>query len=359
LAEREIGFLKAMVASYQAEELNAVDEGKIDELKGINDLEALFAEYKSTLASLPSPSLPSPPSTTPPSSPSPKQPPSDLLTDISDLKSQLAAAEQSNTEHLERIDELEQQLFDLQGEIAGGRHVPPNTRILSLVDNPEQQWFNLRQSTMDKLQEENAALIKRLQELDTTSTSSHPVPAAIDTEETKPPLPTSASTSTPPSPSSRHPQHPEPQNGLIPLASYTLLQSTLTSLQSELSAKEKRLLRLKQVFHSKAAEFREAIAAILGVKLAFYPNGQVRATSVFDLNASFVFQPSSSSAEGAAGGREMKMQLVAQGEGGPQDLPSLMQYWIENEQCPTGFLAAVTLECYDKAKRDAETGGGS
>lgn len=46
-----------------------------------------------------------------------------------------------------------------------------------------------------------------------------------------------------------------------------------------------------QVFTSKSTEFREAIASILGVKLAFYPNGQVRVTSTYDLGASFVFQP--------------------------------------------------------------------
>lgn len=48
------------------------------------------------------------------------------------------------------------------------------------------------------------------------------------------------------------------------------------------------------------------------------------------------------------------MQLVAQGEGGPQDLPSLMQYWIEGEQCIPGFLASITLECYEKSKRGDE-----
>lgn len=48
---------------------------------------------------------------------------------------------------------------------------------------------------------------------------------------------------------------------------------------------------MAQVFTSKSAEFREAIASILGVKLAFYPNGQVRVTSMYDLGASFVFQP--------------------------------------------------------------------
>jgi mitotic spindle assembly checkpoint protein MAD1 len=32
----------------------------------------------------------------------------------------------------------------------------------------------------------------------------------------------------------------------------------------------------------------------------------------------------------------------------------LMRYWIENEQCIPGFLASVTLECYENSKR----GGG-
>lgn len=45
------------------------------------------------------------------------------------------------------------------------------------------------------------------------------------------------------------------------------------------------------------------------------------------------------------------MQLVAQGEGGPQDLPNLMEYWIGKEQCIPGFLASVTLECYENSKR--------
>ena len=100
-----------------------------------------------------------------------------------------------------------------------------------------------------------------------------------------------------------------------------------------------------KVFSAKSEEFKEAIASILGVKLAFYPNGQVRVTSQFDLNAAFVFQP-------AGKDEGMRMQLVAQGDGGPQDLPQLMHYWVEQEQCIPGFLASVTLECYEKQKNE-------
>ena len=246
LFQREISFLKDLIASYQAEE---TDE---------TTLLKLFNDYKS-----------------------------------------LSTSHPQYQSLLDRVDQLEQLLFDLQGEIAAGRHVPPNTRVLQLADNPEKQWFDIRQQTIDNLKRENKALLDRLTA-----------------------------------------QAPDPSS-LIPPQSYTSLQSSLSDLQSQLAQKQKRLLRLEQIFHSKASEFREAVAAILGVKLAFYPNGQVRVTSIFDLNASFVFQPGSTA---------MEMQLVAQGEGGPQDLPNLMAYWIEKEQCPPGFIASLTLECYEKGK---------
>ena len=72
-------------------------------------------------------------------------------------------------------------------------------------------------------------------------------------------------------------------------------------------------------------------------------------TSIYDLSASFVFQPLSKTGDSGDGAR---MQLVAQGEGGPQDLPQLMRYWVEEEECIPGFLASVTLECYDRSKRE-------
>jgi mitotic spindle assembly checkpoint protein MAD1 len=74
------------------------------------------------------------------------------------------AAESST--HLEKIEELEQALFELGGEIAAGHHVPPGVRVLSLRENPEQAWVDLRQSVMDRLKGENEALLNRLRELE-------------------------------------------------------------------------------------------------------------------------------------------------------------------------------------------------
>jgi len=139
---------------------------------------------------------------------------------------------------------------------------------------------------------------------------------------------------------------------LVPRQSWEVVNKEKTELEEVVKQKEKRLLRLQEVFTAKSAEFREAIASILGLKLAFYPNGQVRVTSVYDLSASFVFQPAPKSTN-TASSEGARMQLIAQGEGGPQDLPQLMRYWVEEEQCIPGFLASVTLECWEKVKRES------
>ena len=53
---------------------------------------------------------------------------------INDLQVKVTGLEATITEHLATIDNLEQELFELRGEIAGGRHVPPNVRILKSTE---------------------------------------------------------------------------------------------------------------------------------------------------------------------------------------------------------------------------------
>ncbi|EGO22960.1 hypothetical protein SERLADRAFT_471526 [Serpula lacrymans var. lacrymans S7.9] len=238
---------------------------------------------------------------------------------IQESQKALEDAKEVSEKHLERIEELEQTLFELRGKIGTGNHVPPGMRVLCLRDNPAQQWSDLRQEIMDRLKNENSALIKRLKELEENGASSDQSTERRQGEE------------------------------LVPRESWEVVNKEKKELEDVVKQKEKRLLRLQQVFTAKSTEFRETIASILGLKLAFYPNGQVRVTSIYDLSASFVFQPLSKSTPEGEGAR---MQLVAQGEGGPQDLPQLMRFWVEQEQCIPGFLASVTLECYDKSKRE-------
>ncbi|KAI0942237.1 hypothetical protein AcW1_002917 [Taiwanofungus camphoratus] len=322
LAEREVMFLRAMVASFTAEEACQGDV-KVEETASqrIQELEALIGEYRSTVKKLEKDTegLGGDPGAI--GGRGLQQLQEELEKEKAaklGTEKALQDAEMVCTKQLEQIDDLEQTLFELRGEIGAGRHLPPGVRVLSLKNNPAQQWADLSQAAMNRLKGENEALLKRLKELDDNGVRGSR--QASSTED------------------------------LVPRESYEVVNKEKTKLEEELKQKEKRLLRLQQIFHAKSAEFREAIASILGVKLAFYPNGQVRVTSQFDLNAAFVFQPTGASEEG------MKMQLIAQGDGGPEDLPQLMRYWVEQEQCIPGFLASITLECYEKSKMEKERG---
>ncbi|KAL0947888.1 hypothetical protein HGRIS_010523 [Hohenbuehelia grisea] len=327
LADREVTFMKALLASYNAE-----DAGEhIDEAlrQHVQHVESLLEEYKSTNHALEAAAA-----STSALSPHPTSPPSEIAsTRISSLSTQNAALQERVTE-LEaqikdmdqRTDAVEQELFELKGEVAGGRHVPPGTRVLCMRENPVQEWVDLREAAMERLREENRALLDRLKDVEGAAAAAGAVVG--DSKEES--------------------EGKEGNVGaeLVPRASWELLAKEKAELEDVVKQKEKRLLRLQQVFASKSAEFREAIASILGVKLAFYPNGSVRVTSMYDLNASFVFQPT----KGDVG---PCMQLIAQGEGVPPDLTSVMQLWIEKEQCIPGFLSIVTLECYEKQKQEA------
>ena len=52
----------------------------------------------------------------------------------------LERVEAESKQNISKIEELDYCLFDLSSEIAGRRHVSPNTRVFSITDsdNPEQ-----------------------------------------------------------------------------------------------------------------------------------------------------------------------------------------------------------------------------
>ena len=52
----------------------------------------------------------------------------------------------------------------------------------------------------------------------------------------------------------------------------------------------------------------------------------------------------------------MKMQLIAAGEEAPPEMEELMRYWIQEEMCIPCFMVSVTLECYDKVRRERGRG---
>ncbi|KAH6894805.1 spindle assembly checkpoint component Mad1 [Coprinopsis sp. MPI-PUGE-AT-0042] len=159
LVEREVGYLQALLASFKAEEAYgenkdatpAVDQVKLDKM---DQLEALLAEYKNVNDQLANDleALEGPMVST--------EELEKVEQEKKALRQTISEYEQEIASQATKIDELEQALFDLSGEIAGGRHVPPKTRVLCMAENPDQAWVDLRQATMDRIKGENDARIK-------------------------------------------------------------------------------------------------------------------------------------------------------------------------------------------------------
>ncbi|ESK87032.1 mitotic spindle checkpoint protein mad1 [Moniliophthora roreri MCA 2997] len=335
--QREIGYLKAWVESYtlemqlvvpnagagsspdpttgEASALAKMDRLRITQLEDLlstsrSETEKLRTEIDRLLSSNNSPL-------------------SAAQSQITSLQSELAASNTRIEEFEAQVENLEQTLFDLRGEIAGGRHTPPNTRILALRQNPLQELVKVGREEFERLRVENEGLLKRLGELEAASASGSSggikiQPEEVDLESGVDKLPE-----------------------LIPKATLLKVMRQKEAADEERDQIGKRLLRLRQVFSVKSDEFKETIGSVLGVKVAFYPNGQVRITSVYDLNASFVFSPTKDNST-------TRMQLVGHSPEAPQDFSNWQNFWIETEGCIPGFLATVTLESYDKWKR----GGG-
>lgn len=84
-----------------------------------------------------------------------------------------------------------------------------------MKDNPEQQWFDLRQAAMDRLKSENEALMKRLKDLEEGGARA----ASMD----------------------------DAGEDLVPRESWEAISKEKVDLEEVLKQKEKRLLRLQQV----------------------------------------------------------------------------------------------------------------
>ncbi|CEL52964.1 Spindle assembly checkpoint component mad1 OS=Schizosaccharomyces pombe (strain 972 / ATCC 24843) GN=mad1 PE=3 SV=1 [Rhizoctonia solani AG-1 IB] len=211
----------------------------------------------------------------------------------------------------ETIERLEQTLFELRGEIAAGTHDEPGTRTLQLADNPEARWFAMREEEVGRMKEEINVLRARITE------GGSGVATAADGGDG------------------------------VPRETYENLQREKEELEEVVKQKEKRLLRLKSVFQSKAVEFRDSISSLLGYKLHFEPK-HVRLTSVYDRDIDLKFA--------SGGGNQAVMGPIRIG-GGAQNkeeietqVLELKSLWVDQKQNVPCFLAQLTMYAYERAE---------
>ncbi|KAF8340553.1 spindle assembly checkpoint component Mad1 [Cantharellus anzutake] len=217
------------------------------------------------------------------------------------------SAKQSRIQELEAsVANLDQKLWEAGVNISSGALTPRDTVILQMQANAASEHFALRRQELNRIKNENAALLNRIRQLETAEGGG---------------------------------------SELVPRESWESVNAEKEELLSTVAQKEKRLLRLKQVFNAKAGEFREAVSSVLGYRLAFQST-RVRLTSAFDSTASIVFDSTSKPDQADVG----TMKLISIGgdddPSGPAALQDLMKYWVQERHSIPCFLAAVTLDRY-------------
>lgn len=307
LAVKEVEYLRAQLKAFDAEE-NEFQPETYDAQKSqrVQELEEMIDNYRA---------------------------------EIQTLHADLSAAEDANTKQIhivgskrprdedddERLGELRRKNRQLQDEISKLRtekkvleserraqdkqlkafKESSRTRVLELRSNPTADAEALKLSTVRTLRDENKALLTQLEGK----------------------LP--------------------PTTGVVPHASLEAARTEIDELHRAIADKEKRTMRLKQIWSAKALEFREAVASLLGWKLDIMPNGRVKVTSLFypgnddDGENSIVFDGERGTMK-VSGGEKSVFANEIKGQ---------IEFWVEQRKEIPCFLAQLSLDFWESTTR--------
>jgi len=341
LAVKEVEYLRAQLKMFDAEEgefePEKHDQGRI---KRVQELEDLVDQYRKEIQTLhtslnEAEKTPTDPTRTPLAPLGSKRPhPSSPISTSSPANDErIGTLTRKNRTLQDSLTQLTTSKELLAKELAASKSQlkslksTSRIRVLELRDNPTNTAAAIKQSTLVALKAENEALLSRLSQASISSTTN-----AAEAEDDQ-----ASST-----------------KQLVPAATVTRLRRDLADKDTAAAAQAKHLLRLKQIFTAKSLEFREAVASILGWKMDFLPNGRVRVTSMFNAGDATA-EPDANSIifDGEAG--TMKVS------GGPRsafasEIGGLIEFWVEGRKEIPCFLAACTLEFWEKGQsaREAE-----
>ncbi|KAK4699236.1 hypothetical protein P7C70_g7025, partial [Phenoliferia sp. Uapishka_3] len=207
------------------------------------------------------------------------------------------------------IDSLDFQVGRLQYENGLGAYNPLTTKILELRDNPDLEEHAIRTSTLERLREENEALLVSMALL----------------EEKK---------------------GVEKRESMVPRQSLVNARKEVEAAEAVVKQKETMELRLKKAFSDKADEFRKAVQSLLGFRLDFLSSGRVKVTSVYNPGKEYALL--FSSAAGGVGTMELLGAANDKDEMG-DEVKEMVKFWGA-KGCIPGLLASLSLTLFDKTQ---------
>ncbi|KAF1979879.1 mitotic spindle assembly checkpoint protein-like protein MAD1 [Bimuria novae-zelandiae CBS 107.79] len=308
LATKEVEFLRAQIKAFDDEEQEMhperVDAAKTERIKELEDLVDQYRKEIDTLQKdLSNPSQPVPVAA------GQKRPLDTDHTDerVGELRRKNRQLQDDNAALMKRVKLVESEYKAQHSQLKKLKE-SSRVRVLELKSNPTADAEALKLATVRTLRKANEQLLAQLHGTSPPST--------------------------------------------VPTASLTAAQHRLSESEATIASLQKKEKRLKQIWSAKALEFREAVASILGWKLDFMPNGRVKVTSMFRPEEggeenSIVFDGEKgtmkvSGGEQSAFAGEIRDQIV---------------YWVEGRKEIPCFLAALTMEFWERRNGDATVRG--
>ncbi|KAK1834275.1 spindle assembly checkpoint component Mad1 [Podospora conica] len=316
LAVKEAEYLRAQLKTFEMEDMT-IDPESVDQetAKRVRDLEDLLEQYKDEITTLQS-ELASNESTAAALPTAGTKRPHDSDDDPDSSSSQLGQLTRKNRALQSELASLQttHQLLVKEHSVATSQlaaaHTQLQTRVLSLRSNPTSDHEAIKSSTLSALRLENAELLAHIQRQPTLFAT-------------------------------------------VPASQLAAAQRAVAEARAETASSQKSARRLKEVWASKSAEFKEAVFSTLGWTVSFIPGGKMRVESVY--------RPSLTD--------EHENSIVFDGEkgtmkvgGGPRSafanrIGDSIKFWVRERGCVPGFLAALTLEFYEEQNSRGADGG--
>ncbi|OAP63144.1 hypothetical protein AYL99_02371 [Fonsecaea erecta] len=323
LAVKEVEYLRAQLKTFDTEETVLMDNQNFDAQRSeqIKNLENLVDQYKAEVQTLHAEmskleAAPTAPAPVPDEPRGTKRPADSQEPEGERADSQLGALLRKNKNlqiALQKTAQQSQMLAtDLQATKAQLKALRESskTRVLELRDNPTAKAEAIKLSTLRTLKEENKALLAQLRgdNLDAVK--------------------------------------------MLPASSVDALKLDLKDMEMVVAEKEKRMRRQREIWTQKAAEFRDVIASVLGYKVNFLPNGKAKVSSMYYGRPHDLGDESED--------EEDDHYIIFDGDngtmkisGGPDspfaaEIRDLINFWVKEKKQIPCFLAAMTLEFYEK-----------
>lgn len=327
LAVKEVEYLRAQLKTFDTEETMMMDNPNFDTQRAeqVRNLESLVDQYKvevqtlhSDLAKLESAPTPNTQSA---SEPRGTKRPADSQEPEGDGGSQLGALLRKNKNLQIALQKTAQQSQMLATDLQATKsqlkalRESSKTRVLELRDNPTAKAEAIKMSTLRTLKEENRALLSQLQ---------------------------------------------GDQNAqAVPASSVDALKLDLKDMEMVVAEKEKRMRRQREIWTQKAAEFRDVIASVLGYKVNFLPNGKAKVSSMYygrahdagdddedeDNDDHYIIFDGDNGTMKISGGSDSPFAA---------EIKDLINFWVKEKKQIPCFLAAMTLEFYEKFTNKGE-----